>query len=169
MSGSGKKRILCTTEAVADLIKEIGKDNVKTLPLIWGEHDPHSYQLVKGDSEKFDYADLIFCSGLDLEHGQSLHKKLSESKKTRSLGDFIAHKYPHLIIIIDGTVDPHIWMDANLWSKSIPYIVDELSILMQEHKESIKENGEVFSAKLKKLHKNIVEQFKAFKGGVIVF
>jgi len=160
MEDNGKKKILCTTEAVADLVKAIGGEHIDVITLVWGQHDPHSYILVKGDDEKFDYADRIFYSGLHLEHGQSLFKKLHAHKKARSLGDYIAKKQGDKILRIDGSLDPHVWMDVFLWSQSIPFIVQELEILLPDHKEDIKKKGKKLQDDLERLDRAIKKKFQ---------
>src|ERR1700690_968816 len=69
MQENGKLKVLCTTAMVADLVAHVGGQEVDCYILIQGQHNPHSYQLVKGDDEKFSRADLIFYNGLGLEHG----------------------------------------------------------------------------------------------------
>ena len=140
MSENGKKKVLCTTAQVASLVEKVGGDAIECLTLIQGEHDPHSYQLVKGDDEKFNRADLIFFSGLGLEHGPSLAYRLEHGKSAYSLGDYILKTDPKSIIYIDTTIDPHVWMDVSLWSKTIPFIVEELSKVLPDCKDEIKKN-----------------------------
>src|SRR5438046_7154303 len=89
MSANGKVRVLCTTAMVADLVQEVGGDLIDCLILIQGESDPHSYQLVKGDDEKFQRADLIFYSGLGLEHNPSVASLLQSNAKAFALGEYI--------------------------------------------------------------------------------
>jgi manganese/zinc/iron transport system substrate-binding protein len=127
MYPSGKLKVLCTTAMCADLVAAVGGDQVDCLTLIQGESDPHSYQLVKGDDEKFARADIIFYSGLGLEHGPSLSHMLENNSRAHALGEYIRSIHPDEILFVDNTVDPHIWMDVGLWKESITYIADVLS------------------------------------------
>lgn len=126
-SDNGKIKILCTTRMIQDIVQEIGGDNVDCLTLILGESDPHSYQLVKGDDEKFKRADIIFYNGLGLEHGPTLGSALKKNVKAYAVADYIQKKRPGDMVSIANTQDPHVWMDVSLWKESIPYIVDILS------------------------------------------
>ena len=63
---NGKIKVLATTAMIADLVKQVGGDEVDVIILIQGDVDPHSYEMRKGDAEKFDHADLIFYNGLGL-------------------------------------------------------------------------------------------------------
>jgi len=77
MANTKAIKVLCTTEHVACLVRSVGGDAVDTLVLIENGSDPHSYQLVKGDNEKFRVADLICSSGLGLEKGSSCARSLA--------------------------------------------------------------------------------------------
>ena len=126
MSNNGKIKILSTIGQISDLVNEIGGERVDGLVLIRGELDPHSYELVKGDGEKFARADLIFYNGLGLEHGASLSHLLQSSSNSVSLGEKIRFSSPEKILYKDGIVDPHIWMDISLWQETIPFILESL-------------------------------------------
>ena len=145
---------------VSDLVKEIAADHAVVTTLIRGQHDPHSYQLVKGDDEKFTRADCIFYCGLGLEHGPSLAAQLHNNPKAHSLGGFLAKKNPAALISVDGVTDPHIWMDVQLWSQTIPFIVDTLSTLDPSHADQFRENGKVLTNKLHALHTTMKETFQ---------
>ncbi len=160
MAQNGKVKVLCTTEMVAELVKEIGKDKIDCLTLIQGESDPHSYQLVKGDDEKLQRADLIFYSGLGLEHGPSLAERLRVNPKAISLGDAIAKLDPKEIIIYNGSVDPHIWMDISLWQKAAGSIVQSLQKELPEYASFFSTNADNLKLKLDAAHKAIVERFQ---------
>lgn len=142
MQPNPKVKVLSTTAMVGDLVENVGGDKVDNLVLIQGELDPHSYQLVKGDDEKFAYANLIFYSGLGLEHGPSLQRHLLENPKAIGLGDKLEDRYPQLILKFRGQTDPHIWMDLSLWAKVVPFIVDSLSNKDPANAELYRANGE---------------------------
>jgi len=149
-----KKKILCTIAMISDLVQKIAEDNAVVVTLIQGQHDPHSYQLVKGDDEKFLNADCIFYCGLGLEHGSSLTVQLHDNPKAHSLGAFL-EKNNAALISIDQITDPHIWMDVQLWSQTIPYIVDTLSALDPQHAAQFQENGKKVQRELQELDATI--------------
>lgn len=151
-AGETRIKVLCTIAMVEDLVAAIGGDTVAPLTLIRGELDPHSYQLVKGDDEKLAMADLIFCSGLGLEHGPSLRESLVMSPKAVCLGDQIYHSEPSTILFLQQTPDPHIWMDISLWAKGIPFIVQALSQKNPSKAEFYKQNGEALAKKMMESH-----------------
>lgn len=155
---SGKVKVLTTTAMVGDLVKEVGGEAVDVKVLITGELDPHSYQLVKGDGEKFELADLVFYSGLGLEHGPSLRRLLENSPKAHSLGDAVLKAAPDQIIYVSHQPDPHIWMDYELFSKAVPAIVEALKEKDPEHAELFVSRGGALKERLKRLHQEVREK-----------
>lgn len=156
MQQDGKMKVLCSTAMVADIVQQVGGELIDCLTLIQGENDPHSYQLVKGDDEKFTRADLIFCSGLGLEHGPSLRAALEENPKVYSLGDYLHEQYPQSIIYVDKTVDPHVWMDVGLWQRTVPYICEALATKMPEHAAQLQENAKKVTMNLAALDAEVI-------------
>ncbi len=142
-----KIRILATTAHVSNLVKEVGGDHVTVLELIQGESDPHSYQLVKGDDEKFTAADLVFYSGLGLEHGPSLTHQLTQSQAI-SVGDRIKNIDPSYALDIGGTLDPHMWMDVSLWAKGAYIIAEALAEKYPDFAALFRNNASRFYSEL---------------------
>lgn len=142
MTPNGKLKVLATTGMISDIVKEVGKGHVDTYTLIQGDLDPHSYQLVKGDDEKLAYADILFFSGLGLEHGPSLQRHLIGNPKAHSIGEYIMKMDPSKALFVDSVVDPHIWMDISLWKFSIPFVVRILSDKDPVHAESFRKLGQ---------------------------
>lgn len=155
MNEKEKLKVLSTTAQVGALVEEIGKDRVNSWILIQGDLDPHSYEIVKGDAEKFGNAELIFYNGLGLEHGASLAGLLRGSPKAVSVGDFIGEKHPSRILRKDGVIDPHIWMDISLWKEGIEPIVDALISFDPEGADQYRENGEKLALKMQDTHLEI--------------
>lgn len=152
IQNNGKVKVLSTTAMIDDLVKRVGGDHVDTLTLIQGELDPHSYQLVKGDDEKLAFANLIFYSGLGLEHGPSLYTHLINNSKAIGLGDELEKEDPKRVIYVNGQKDPHIWMDISLWAKTIPFIVQALSKQDITHAQEFEANGRELEQELLQAH-----------------
>ncbi len=127
MKDNGKIKVLSTIAQIGDLAAAVGGDQVDCLVLIPKELDPHSYELVKGDGEKLQRADLILYNGLGLEHGAGLSALLKQSPKAVALGFEIQKLAPNKILEKDGVIDPHIWMDVSLWKLSLQSIVEKIS------------------------------------------
>lgn len=161
-----KIKILSTTRMIKDLVDAVGGEFIDSISLINGELDPHSYELVKGDDEKFYLADIIFCNGLGLEHSQSLRRNLEGNNKTVFLGDNILNQHPDLIIKLDDQVDPHIWLDIFLWSHCIKFIKEKLIERDGEHAAYYEERARCVLSKMLDLDmwaKNSLEEVPSYK------
>ena len=163
MQQNGKIKVLCTIGMIKDLVARIGGDYLDTLTLVTGNLNPHAYQLVKGDSEKLSYADIIFYNGLGLEHGPSLHEYLESSEKAIALGSLLQREEPSLFLFYNGglgqkSVDPHIWMDCSLWAKTIPAIVETLAKRDPAHADVFRANGQQLVKTLLDKHRQFREQ-----------
>lgn len=146
---NGKVKVLTTIAMIDDIISQVGKEHVESITLIKGELDPHTYELVKGDDEKFARADLIFYNGLSLEHGFSLRHNLENNPKAIALGDLIYQEDPKLILKIDNQFDPHIWMDISLWMRIVDPICDALVKKDPLHAEEYQQNARVLKERMK--------------------
>lgn len=146
---NGKLKVLTTTAMIEDLVKGIGGEQVDTLTLIRGELDPHSYELVKGDDERFECADLVLYNGLGLEHALSLRQKLASHPHAIGIADPILKENPKLILKHNGQTDPHVWMDISLWMRTIDPIVAALSEKLPEHAKTFALRGEELKEEFK--------------------
>lgn len=160
MKDNGKIKVVATTGMIADLVKQVGGDQVDVMVLIKGDLDPHSYQLVKGDDEKLVRADVIFANGLGLEHGPSLQKHLETNKKVYFLGSLLLKNYSDQLLRVQGQIDPHVWMDMSFFAKTIPVIVEGLSQARPEESKLFHENGEALTALLLKEHEEVKNELK---------
>lgn len=155
MKENGKIKILSTTAQIGDLVSQIGGDRIDSAVLIQGDLDPHSYEIVKGDAEKLQRADLIFYNGLGLEHGASLSSALKNSSNGIAIGEKIFQKHPDKILMKEGSFDPHIWMDISLWQEGIDPIAKALSEKDPEGEGNYKENAERLFQKMGEAHQEI--------------
>lgn len=156
-----KIKVLSTTAIIDDLVKRIGGEYIDSIALIKEDLDPHSYQLVKGDDEKMNFAEIIFFHGLGLEHGPSLQHFLYNSPKAVSLGNKIQGEAPELILYDKGQVDPHIWMDISIWRRAVPFIVETLSKHSSEYAAVFSKNGVQLMEEMEVLHQNIRQQLQS--------
>jgi len=160
MQRDGRLKVLSTTAMIHDLVKEIGKERVDALALIQGEIDPHSYELVKGDEEKFAFASLVFYNGLGLEHGASLYYKLKSHPFAYALGERVRRKHPALILEKEGQLDPHLWMDISLWKEAAFEIAELLKEKDPAGKESYEHNLQLLLDCMLKTHDEICRSLK---------
>ncbi len=157
---NGRLKVLSTTAMIDDIVGQIGKERIDHIPLITGEIDPHSYELVKGDDEKLSLATIIFYNGLGLEHGASLRYQIEHHRNACGVGNVVLERQPELILRSNKEIDPHIWMDISLWGRIIEPIVEVLSQADPSGKEFYQANGEQLLEKMLQEHRNIYEDFQ---------
>lgn len=158
---NGKIKVLSTTAMIGDMVQRVGKGRIDHMTLIVGEVDPHSYELVKGDDEKIDFADIVFYNGLGLEHGASLQYRLQHHPRAVPLGDLLQKKMGGRFLYVDGQIDPHIWMDVGFWKETVPLIAEALSDLDPDHKEEFWQNAMELQNCLTSLDQQIYEMLQA--------
>ncbi|MCH9610140.1 MAG: Periplasmic zinc-binding protein TroA [Chlamydiales bacterium] len=147
-ASNGRIKVLTTTAMIHDVVTQVGGSEVDSIPLIRGELDPHSYELVKGDDEKFSRADVIFYNGLGLEHSLSMRRKLEGNRKAVAVANHLLEKDTSLILIVDGQYDPHVWTDLSLWASVIEPIVEALSHLEPSKAALFEKRGEAFRKRM---------------------
>lgn len=155
MKDTGNVKVLSTIGMIDDLVRFVGGDQVDCLCLIHGEVDPHSYELVKGDAEKFARADVVFANGLGLEHGASLQYQIKAHPKPVTIGDHLYRQCREELLVIDGQVDPHVWMDIALWVRAIDPIVQALSDLDPKHAADFIKRGDELRKQLLDVHSEL--------------
>lgn len=143
---------------IDDLVGRIVGERAHHHPLIQGEIDPHSYELVKGDDEKIALASLILYNGLGLEHGASLRYHIEHHPHAVGVGDAVQARFPEMLLFIDGQVDPHIWMDISLWSLIVDPIVEALVRMDAEGEALYRANAEALKEQMQSAHQRIVEK-----------
>jgi manganese/zinc/iron transport system substrate-binding protein len=116
--------------------------------------DPHLYKPTRDDIRDLMSGDLIVSVGLLLEgRMEETISRLSERQRVLVLGSSI----PPGMLLIDeegsgGHPDPHVWMDASLWSRSVPAIVTALSEGQPEYAGEFAARGAALLAELSALH-----------------
>lgn len=148
---SSKVKVLSTTPIIDDLVARIGGDRIDHLSLMDHSMDPHSYELVKGDDEKFAIATIIFYNGLGLEHSGSLKAQLEQHSHAIALGDEIKKENPSAILNHLGQIDPHIWLDVHLWEQTVQPIVTHLCAVDPEGADYYQMKGLQASKELQEL------------------
>jgi len=155
-----KKKVLSTTAQIGDLVAEIGGERISSDVLVRGELNPHSYELVKGDDEKIQGAQIIFYNGLGLEHGASVASMIASHPNTLAVGEKIKELRPNEILWKGPVMDPHIWMDISLWKETVDPIADKLSALDPEGESYFRERAEKLKTRMEQTHGKIYAQMQ---------
>lgn len=158
---NGKLKVLTTIPMINDLVSKIGGEDIDTQALIRRDLDPHSYELVKGDDDKFARADILFYNGLGLEHGLSLRQNIAKHRYAVAVTNRLLRENPQAILITDRQYDPHIWLDISLWEQTIDPIVQALSEKDPQHAQNFKQRGELLKKELQNADQEIYSQLQA--------
>ncbi len=149
---SKKLRIVATTGMVADMVRQIGGEQVEVEQLMSSGVDPHLYRPNTDDVKAIRAADVVFYNGFKLEGrmGDLLGIKTTGTKKHIALVDAI----PRDLALGDPeheTADPHVWMDVLLWSSTTHLIERELKDRIPDHAELISQRAIQLRDRLRKL------------------
>lgn len=152
--------IVTTTNIIADVVKNIVKDDARVISLMGVGVDPHTYRMTQKDLEYLKCGDIIFYNGLNLEGKMDgVLKVLSKTKKVYACSD--ALRYDQLITEHNGGItveDPHIWFDVQLWQQVAVFIGDKLQEANPKCADIYKKNTESYVDMLKDLHVNLVQK-----------
>lgn len=134
--------ITVTTGMIADLVREIGGEQVAVTTLIGEGSDPHLYKPTRSDLVALDAADLVFYNGLKLEGKmEDVLNKMSQSKKVVTVTEEIA-KDQSSLLPAEGHHDPHLWMDVALWKKAAESILAALQEFDPNNAEAYSSNAQ---------------------------
>ncbi len=150
--GDGPIKVVCTTNIIKDLVRQIGGDRVAVTAIMDGPSiDPHSYTPSPKDTNALTAADLVVYSGLHLE-GQ--FDAALESLKHRGIPvicvtDGLKNE-PHspLIQTDDGVADPHVWFDPDIWAACGTWLAGELSGFDPKHRDDYLSRAAEFTTQM---------------------
>ena len=152
-NSGGKPAVVATTTMIADMVRQIGGDDISLTALMGPGVDPHLYKASVEDAQKLGTAKAIFYNGLMLEGRLSeLLDRLAAQGRvvhavTAKLGD-------GELIHPQGAAhaDPHVWGDAKLWSKCLEPVVEGLSRILPDKAGVFAERGQKWKAATLALH-----------------
>lgn len=151
-STDGKRiKVVCTTEMVADVVRNVGGEHVAVHAIMGEGVDPHLYKATPGDREQLFQADVICYSGLHLE-GKMTEVLANMAKRKPCYA--VAERVPAQLIHRDneGHVDPHLWFDVHAWSHTVEVVREALAGYDPVHAEEYRRNAEAYRKELAALH-----------------
>lgn len=151
-SGTYPIKATVTVGMVADLVREIGGEQVKVTQLMGSAVDPHLHKPSRDDVQAIASSDAVFCNGLMLEGkmAEALERS-AQSRATCVVGP--ALKLPQDIVGADPHhPDPHVWMDVSLWSQAAKVVGKFLAEFDPGHAQAYSERSNALCDRLDKLH-----------------
>lgn len=159
---SSKINVVTTVGMVADLVREVGGDQVEVIQICGAGVDPHLYKPTRDDVLKIQAADIVFYAGQKLEGKMTdTLEKVGRSKPVIAITDSVD---PSQLLSggepadsenapsAEGHADPHLWNDVSLWSQCVPVIAEELSKLVPDSSETFQSRTQNYQQQLAMLH-----------------
>ncbi len=151
-----KPLIVATTSIMADGVRNLVGDNAEVVALMPAGVDPHLYKASVRDLDLLQNADLVIYHGLFLEGKMTeIFEKLAFSKSLINASETL----PSELLLRSGpeahSVDPHIWFDVNLWSKTMEHTASEIIKWKPEWKSAIEANSTNYQGQLAELNQEI--------------
>lgn len=149
--------IIATVGMVGSLVEMVGGDRVQVNLLCGPGVDPHLYKATRDDVMLLLRADMVFSSGLKLEGKLAdALRRITTLKPVLAVAESIKSS-SYLTEQAEGStgeinLDPHIWMDASLWSQGLDAIAQQLSEIDPLHAHDYLTRAELARDELGKLH-----------------
>lgn len=146
---SARVAVVATTGMIGDVARNVAGECAAIEELMGPGIDPHLYKARASDVRSLQQADAILYSGYALE-GQlgDVLDNLASRKPTVAVAP--AAIPPAELITAEGVygIDPHLWMDAALWSRTAPVIAETLSPLAPDCAAAMRQRAEDYQAQL---------------------
>jgi manganese/zinc/iron transport system substrate-binding protein len=143
--------VVATTTMVADLVRQVGGEEIQLAALMGPGVDPHLYKPGAMDAQHFAKAAVIFFSGLHLEG------RMAELLEKRGIA--VTRSIPATELLqSDGHPDPHVWGDARLWARCIDPVVEGLGAALPEKKAAFVTRGETLKKTYEALHEQMLAE-----------
>ncbi len=151
-SAADPVEVVTTTGMIADAAREVGGDLVEVQALMGPGVDPHAYRQTRTDIAALARADLVLWHGLYLE-AQMEEFLLDLGERGNVVA--VAEALPRNLLIAhdeyEDKVDPHVWMNPNLWARVVLEVRDALIATHPEGEATFRANAEAHVAELRAL------------------
>ncbi len=154
-----KLRVVATTSIIADVLANVGGEDIEVTSLLAIDTDPHAYEPAPQDLKAISEAHVVMINGLGLEAslegaltnaaGDVPFLSLSEEIEARTLGSDDDHL---------GGEDPHVWFDPLIVILWVDRAATAFSALDPAGTEDYQERSEEYQAQLGELDLWIQEQ-----------
>lgn len=176
-SNTAKVKVVTSTDVYADLVKQVGGDNVDVHAFVSSTAtDPHSYEASASDKLQIKDAKLAVVNGggydyfLEKDAGQNNQKVVNAVKTSGKLSDA---DYDHLIEHHSGgeghghneaeeggghehahEFNEHLWYDFDTVKKVTNKIADDLAEIDSSHADQYRENAKKLTGEIDSLEES---------------
>lgn len=149
-SASAKLRVVVSTSQIADIVRNVGGEEVDLTVLMGPGVDPHLYKATARDVISLQRADLILYNGLHLEG--RLAETFSKVNKRGRTVVAVAEGLPEARLIpssdYEDAHDPHVWFDPELWVQVVANVEAALNGAAPEQAAHFGERAAVYKEKV---------------------
>ncbi len=149
----GTIQVVATVGMVADIVRNVGGEQVAVTQIMGAGVDPHLYKVTRDDVRTIMAADLVFYSGLMLE-GKMIDT-LVKIGRTRPV-IAVTGTIPEAMLLAPegsaGHVDPHVWMDVAAWSRCSDVVEAILEEHAPVHAGDFRQRADAYREQLQQLH-----------------
>ncbi|MEX1081767.1 MAG: zinc ABC transporter substrate-binding protein [Halofilum sp. (in: g-proteobacteria)] len=153
LQASAKPQAVATIGMIGDVAQNVAGDCVAITTLMGPGVDPHVYEAKASDVSKLNGADAILYAGYSLE-GQlgEVLERFGRRKPTVAVSP--ASIDPAQLISVQDIygIDPHLWMDAALWSNIAPTIAETLADVVPDCADAMRGRADAYQDQLARLH-----------------
>lgn len=146
--------VVATTTMIADMVRAVGGADIQVTALMGPGVDPHLYKASAEDALKLRQAAAIFYNGLMLEGRMSdmLDRLREDGRAVFAVSAKLTSA--DLLQSDDGAhhPDPHIWGDAELWTRCVDVVIEGLSKSFPDKAAAFAERGGKVKADYTALH-----------------
>ena len=150
VSDDNEPKVVSTSTIIADLVTQVGGDNIEHLGIMQPGSDPHVYEPTPKDGVALEKADLIVYNGYNLEPGII---RLIEGTSIKAEKFAVGELVKPLDFEYQGQKqpDPHVWGDAQNAIVMVKGIRDRLIKLSPEDEEEFTNNATQLIEELEQL------------------
>lgn len=149
--------VVCTTAMVGDLARAIAGDDARVITMFGATVDPHQFRPTRDDVATLTSADLVIVNGFHLEGYMTpaLERVADGDTRVIALAERIASADDRLPGDEEGAIDPHLWMDVELWGRGVAVIEGALARLAPEAAGGFSERADELEGELEELDERV--------------
>ncbi len=152
-AGDGPFEIVTTVGMVTDIVRHVAGNRARVTGLMSEGVDPHLYQATRNDVQKLIEADVVFYSGLNLEHRMQdvFDRQAKTGKAIFAVTDGLSRGFLHTPPEFEGYPDPHVWGNIAAWSLCTGHVAQALAAYDPQGKDVYAKNAEAYRKQLAEL------------------
>ena len=147
-------RVTTTVGMVTDIVRQVVGDKAVITGIVGAGVDPHLYKATRNDVAALMEADIVFYSGLMLEGkmADALFRVGHSGKPVHAVTEELDEQYLLEPKEMAGHHDPHVWMDASAWARSVEVVARSLAAFDPPNAAFYRENARQYVQQLERLH-----------------